>query len=153
MAKGTQKTDRIYNRMDNPVDQTLIDLGLVNFVQHPTNKNYIVYRFADKTKAEAFENELTKNKIWFEKSISKKRSRDFFLFGVHKNDYKKTQQINFDVEAKHKKPFIPFRFLRWFLLIFSAIVMTITILGYCNQQKKLQQVNMNLIEKSETTNK
>jgi len=134
--------------MDNPVDHTIIDLGLVNYVQHPTNKNYIVYRFAHKEKAISFEEELTKNKIWFEKSISKKRSRDFFLFGVHKNDYNKTQEINFAVEAKHKKPFIPFRFLRWFLMLFSAIVMTIAILGYCNQQNKLNEVNNQLNEQS-----
>ena len=130
--------------MDNPVDHTIIDLGFVNYVQHPTNKNYIVYRFADKNRADSFEIELTNEKIWFEKSITKKRTRDFFLFGVHKNDYNKTQEINYQVEAKHKKPFIPFRFLRWFLMIFSAIVMTIAILGYCNRQKTLESMNQTL---------
>ena len=138
--------------MDNPVDHTIIDLGLVNYVQHPTNKNYIVYRFADENRANSFEEELTKNKIWFEKSISQKRSRDFYLFGVHKNNYNQTQEINYDVEAKHKKPFIPFRYLRWFLMIFSAIIMTITVLGYCNQQNKLKEVNNQLNQQEVLTN-
>ncbi len=138
--------------MDNPVDSTMIDLGLVNYVQHPSNKNYIVYRFADVNRADSFEKELSKNKIWYEKSITKKRTKDYFLFGIHKNDYNKTQEINFTIEAKHKKPFIPFRFLRWFLMIFSAIVMTITILGYCNQQNRLKQVNNQLNEQQSLTN-
>ncbi len=138
--------------MDNPVDSTLIDLGLVNYVQHPTNKNYIVYRFADKKRADSFENELKKNKIWFEKSITKKRTKDYFLFGVHKNDYNKTQKINYTVEAKHKKPFIPFKFLRWFLMTLSAIIMTIAILGHCKQQNKLKEVNNQLNQQQVLTN-
>lgn len=127
--------------MDNPVDHTIIDLGLVNYVQHPTNPNYVVYRFADIERANSFEEELQKNAIWFEKSSEPKRGKEYFLFGVHKNDYKKTEKINYLVEAKHKKPFIPFKILRYVLMTFSAIVMLLAILGYYHRQRVLDRIN------------
>ena len=94
--------------MENPVDHT-IDLGLVNYVQHPSNPQYIVYRFADKNRADSFKTELVNQKIWFEENTEPKRSKEYTLFGIHKGDFKKTESINYRVEAKHKKPFIPFK--------------------------------------------
>lgn len=123
--------------MDNPVDHTL-DLGLVNYVQHPDNPNYIVYRFADEERANAFEGELIAQKIWYEKGEEMKRTRNFTLYGVHKNDFKKVQQINYMVEGKYKKPFIPFAFFRWALILFSFTVVLLAMLGYCDAQRKLE---------------
>ncbi|MBL1278644.1 MAG: hypothetical protein COA33_000085 [Fluviicola sp.] len=127
--------------MDNPVDHTIIDLGFVNYVQHPTNPNYIVYRFADINRANSFEEALKEQSIWFEKDSEQKRSKEYFLFGIHKRDYKKTEKINYSVEAKHKKPFIPTKFLRYGLMLFSATVMLLAIIGYCKQQNKLSRIN------------
>jgi len=126
--------------MENPVDHT-IDLGLVNYVQHPSNPQYIVYRFADKNRADSFKVELIHQKIWFEESTEPKRSKEYTLFGVHKGDFKKTESINYRVEAKHKKPFIPFKILRYSLMLFSGVVLTLAIMGYCNRQKTLNRVN------------
>ncbi len=126
--------------MENPVDHT-IDLGLVNYVKHPSNRNYIVYRFVDPERAASFEFELTERSIWFEKSDEEKRGRTYLLFGVHKNDFKITEKINFQVEAKHKKPFIPFKLLRYPIMFISAIMLTLAIMGYCEQQKKLRSYN------------
>lgn len=69
--------------MENPVDHTL-DLGLVNYLQHPSNPSYIVYRFPDKERAASFEIELKNNSIWFEKDEENKRGKVYTLFGVHK---------------------------------------------------------------------
>lgn len=122
--------------MDNPIDSPL-DLGLVNYVKHPSNSNYVVYRFADINRAESFQIELEEGNIWFEKASEKKRSKLYTLFGIHKNDFKKAEKINFVVEAKHKKPFLPYKPFRYFMLLFSAGVLTIAIMGYCEQQRKL----------------
>ena len=102
--------------MDNPIDHS-IDLGLVNYVQHPTNQNYIVYRFADENRAASFEAALGVNQIWFEKDYGDKRGKKYTLFGIHKNDFKLTERINFVVEAEHKKPFIPFKILRYSIMM------------------------------------
>ncbi len=126
--------------MENPIDHT-IDLGLVNYVKHPSNPNYIVFRFVDPKRAESFELELTELNIWFEKGEEEKRGRTYLLFGIHKNDFKVTEKINYRVEAKHKKPFIPVKLIRYPIMIISAIMLTVAILGYCEQQKKLRSHN------------
>jgi len=127
--------------MDNPVDH-IVDLGLVNYVKHPTNPNYIVFRFADHERATSFEILLNEEEIWFEKNQQKGRTnKAYILYGIHKNDYSKSMQLNYDVEAKHKKPFIRNRGLRYGLIVGSILVMTLAVLGYCNQQEKLNSIN------------
>lgn len=126
--------------MENPVDHTL-DLGLVNYVQHPSNPSYIVYRFPDKERAASFEIELKNNSIWFEKDEENKRGKVYTLYGVHKNDFKVTEQINFKVEAKHKKPFIPFKGFRFIVLFIGLGLLLISVIGYCKQQEKLSSYN------------
>lgn len=128
--------------MDNPIDHP-IDLGLVNYVRHPENTNYVVFRFSDILRAESFEEELVKAKIWFEKGEEDRKGKVYTLFGVHKNDYKKAEKINFMVEAKHKKPFIPFKIFRFSVILISTIAMTLAVLGYCATQNKLRSINEN----------
>jgi hypothetical protein len=128
--------------MENPVDHT-IDLGFVNYVQHPENKKYIVFRFADNNRAESFESLLVEGKIWFEKGEETKRNKPYFMFAVHQTDFKKAERINYDVEAKHKKPIIPFKALRWSLLLFSFTVVILATVGYCKAQNKLAESNVN----------
>jgi len=126
--------------MENPVDHSL-DLGLVNYVQHPTNQNYIVYRFPDPERAASFEEELTKQNIWFEKGEAEKRGNTYTLYGVHKKDYKKTEKLNFLVEAKHKKPFIPFKALRYIVLVIGLVMLVLSVIGYCESRKKIASYN------------
>ncbi len=126
--------------MDNPVDH-IVDLGLVNYVKHPTNADYIIFRFADDERANSFEEFLVSENIWFEKDDEKKHTAKYILFGIHKRDFKQASKANFAVEAKHKKPFIPYKGFRYFMLLFSAIVMTLAVIGYCKQQEKLDSHN------------
>jgi hypothetical protein len=127
-------------RVDNPVDN-IVDLGLVNYVQHPSNPEYIVYRFVDPERAASFEKELEAQSIWFEKDIENKREKEYILFGVHSRDFKRTDKINFKVEGKHKKPLIPFKGFRYFILILGLGLLTLAIIGYCKQQEKLSLYN------------
>ena len=127
-------------QVDNPVDN-IVDLGLVNYVQHPTNQNYIVYRFVDPERAATFEKELTAATIWFEKDLESKRQKEYTLYGVHKNDFKRTDKINFKVEGIHKKPLIPFKGFRYFIVLLGLGLITLAIIGYCKQQEKLASYN------------
>ncbi len=124
--------------MENPIDHTL-DLGFVNYVQHPENKNYVVFRFADTVRAVSFEEELQIEKIWFEKGEEDKKGKIYWLYGIRNQDFKKAEKINYRVEARHKKRIIPNRGFRWLVIGFSAIVMTLTLIGYCKAQNKLAQ--------------
>lgn len=136
MAESAQKTFGIHNGMDNPVDHPL-DLGLVNYTRHPSNHDYVVFRFPDEGRANSFEEELKRQNIWFERSEEERKQRTYHLFGLHKTDFKKAQSINVAVEGKHKKPFISFAPLRYFVVAFGLIVLILAIVGYCKQQEKL----------------
>ena len=127
-------------RVDSPVDN-IVDLGLVNYVQHPSNPEYIVYRFVDPERAASFEKELKDQSIWFEKDIENKREKEYILFGVHSRDFKRTDKINFKVEGKHKKPLIPFKGFRYFILILGLGLLILAMIGYCKQQEKLSLYN------------
>lgn len=127
-------------RVNNPVDN-IVDLGLVNYVQHPSNPQYIVYRFVDPERAASFEKELEAQSIWFEKDIENKREKEYILFGVHNRDFKRTDKINFKVEGKHKKPLIPFKGFRYFVVLLGLGLLTLAIIGYCKQQEKLSLYN------------
>ena len=126
--------------MENPIDH-IVDLGLVNFTRHPENKNYVVFRFSDAERSESFEKELVLAKIWFEKGVEERKNKTFTLFGVHKNDYKSAGKINFLVEAKYKKPIIPFKGLRYAVFLLSFIALILALIGFCDAQKKIRRSN------------
>lgn len=125
---------------DNPVDHP-IDLGFVNYVQHPSNKTYIVFRFGDQKRAEDFEEQLKLNKIWYERATEMKRTTEVVMFGVHKTDFNRVQKINFAVEGRHKKPIIPFKGLRYGILLVGFFLLILASISYCKAQNKLQEVN------------
>lgn len=108
--------------MDSKVEN-IIDLGLVNYVRHPSNPNYIVFRFANKIKADDFEKTLTVSKIWFEKGQEDTRGKTYFLYGIHNRDYSKVERINYDVEGRNRTFLISNKFFRWALVLFSMGVM------------------------------
>lgn len=128
--------------MDNPVDN-IIDLGLVNYVAHPENKNFVVFRIPDIERAISFEALLVEQEIWFEKGEEDKRGKVYTLFGIKNSDFKKAEKINFTVEAKHKKPFIPFRGFRWFVILIGVSILVLSLIGYCKAQKTLEESNRN----------
>ena len=129
--------------MDSGVEH-LTDLGLVNYVQHPSNKDYVVFRFADIERAKSFKTALDENKIWYESSEDTPRTKTFYLFGIHRRDYKKVQDINFNVEARHRSFLIKNNFFRYFVLIFVTATIVLGVMGHCAQQKTLEEANKRL---------
>ncbi|SFT56308.1 hypothetical protein SAMN05216474_1341 [Lishizhenia tianjinensis] len=129
--------------MDSGVEH-LTDLGLVNYVQHPSNKDYIVYRFADKKRAISFESALKEHKIWFEKSEDTPRTKTFYLYGIHKRDNKKVSHLNFTVEAAHRSFLIKNNFFRYFVLLFVTAMITLACMGYCAHQKVLEEKTLEI---------
>lgn len=128
--------------MENPIEH--LDLGFVNFTKHPNNPNFLVYRFTDIARANSFREELKANNIVFEEDTEEKKQVTYTLFALHKKHYKKTMQMNFKVEGQHKKPLIPFRLLRWTVLLFGLGILLLSILSYCKHMtylnKKTEQI-------------
>ena len=135
---------RLRRDFDNPVDHKL-DLGLVNYVKHPNNPDYVVFRFGDQQRADDFQKLLEEGSIWFERDEEQSKQRTYHLFGIHKRDFKKVERLNYTVEAANRKPFIPFKGFRYFLILFSAIVMTLAMIGYCKAQQKLASYDDNSV--------
>ena len=123
--------------MENPIEH--LDLGLVNFTKHPSNPDYVVYRFTNEEKANSFRRELEEQKIAFEEDTEDKKQVSYTLFAVHKKFYKQTMRMNFKVEGKHKKPLIPFFTLRWFVLLFGLSILLISILSYYKHMEHLNK--------------
>ena len=123
--------------MENPIEH--LDLGLVNFTKHPSNPDYVVYRFTNEEKANSFRKELEDQNIAFEEDSEDKKQVSYTLFAVHKKFYKQTMRMNFKVEGKHKKPLIPFFTLRWFVLLFGISILLLSILSYYKHMEHLNE--------------
>ncbi len=123
--------------MENPIEH--LDLGFVNYTQHPTNPKYIVYRFTDEKRANSFRVLLLENNIEFEEDSEEKKQQTYTLFAIHQKNYKKSMKLNFEVEKKHKKPLIPFKILRWSVVIFGIAILLLSILSYCKHMEHLKQ--------------
>ena len=123
--------------MENPIEH--LDLGLVNFTKHPSNPDYVVYRFTNEEKANSFRRELEEHKIAFEEDTEEKKQVSYTLFAVHKKFYKQTMRMNFKVEGEHKKPLIPFFTLRWFVLLFGLSILLLSFLSYYKHMEHLNE--------------
>ena len=123
--------------MENPIEH--LDLGFVNYTQHPANPNYVVYRFTDQNRADSFRTLLKAHHVEFEEDQEQKKQQTYTLFAIHQKYYKKTMKMNFKVEQKHKKPIIPFRILRWSVVIFGMGIILLSILSYCKHMEHLQK--------------
>lgn len=116
--------------------ENIVDLGLVNYVRHPSDPNFVVFRFADKNRADQFEIELTNKKIWFERGEEQSKVKLYYLFGVNKRDFDAVQSINFTVEGKNRTFLMPNRYFRWAVLLFSIGMVSLAIIGYCTRSEK-----------------
>jgi hypothetical protein len=115
------------------------DMGLVNYRQHPTNVNYIVYRFKDIERADTFEENLRKEGLWFERSNPVEDEKQIYMFAVEKKHFQKSQRVNFSTEAKHKKFLIPNNALRYFFVLIMLSILMLASLGYCVSRKRLKE--------------
>lgn len=115
------------------------DMGLVNYRQHPTNVNFIVYRFKDINRADTFEAKLKETNIWYERSDPEEDEKELYMFAVEKKFFKKTQKLNFETEAKHKKFLIPNGFLRSFFVLFFVGIIVLAAVGYCKSREILEE--------------
>lgn len=105
-------------------------LGLVNYIDHPTNKKYKVFNFNTLHEAELFEKRLQQEKVWFEKDEEEHENETLYLFAVENKQFEKAQKANFFVSAQTRKNIIPNAYLRYALLIFVFGIVALAIIGY-----------------------
>lgn len=114
-------------------------LGLVNYRVHPTNQNYRVFSFNSVEEADTFDQLLTEQNIWFERDTEEIKEGTIHLFGVEKMDYKKAMNANYAVSAKHRKPMIKNKILRYSLISLTLFLVTLGIIGYVKKMQMLEE--------------
>lgn len=119
------------------------DLGMVNYHKHPTNSNYVVYRFKDIRRANHFEELLVKHTIWYERANPEEDEREFYLFAIEKKHFNKTQRLNYQTEARFKKPLIKNGFLRYVFVALMLGIIGLATAGYCSRQQELSKYEIN----------
>jgi hypothetical protein len=117
------------------------DMGLVNYRQHPTNVNFMVYRFKDIERANTFEELLLKEGLWYERSNPVEDERQLYMFAVEKKHFQKTQKINFTTEAKHKQFLIANNATRYLFVFVMLGILSLATMGYCESRKKLKEAS------------
>ncbi|WP_027418347.1 hypothetical protein [Crocinitomix catalasitica] len=106
------------------------NLGLVNYIDHPTDKSYKVFSFNSDDQASFFEEQLNNSKVGFEKDTETVKDELLYLYAIHQKHFEKAQQANFDVSAKFKGFIIKNAVLRYSLIIFVLAVITLGLIGY-----------------------
>ncbi len=115
--------------MEDGLDSGL-DIGFVNYKKHPSDPNYMVFRFKDHKMADYFRSELESHSIWFEEGEDiLKNDKKVVMFGVHRTDYKRAQKINYDTSAKLGSRFIKDKPLRIVMLTFLFLLIGFAIFG------------------------
>lgn len=105
-------------------------LGLVNYRVHPVNKQYRVFGFYTTEEADSFRRELEKRQVWYDADQEQVKQETLYLIGVHQSDFKKAQQANFTVAARHRTPIIKNRWIGVALIIAVVGLLVIGMIGY-----------------------
>lgn len=103
--------------------------SLINFDEHPTNRNKKVFHFSIEEHAAYFEALLSKNNLQFEKQIDTEGDQRIY-YGVHIGDFEKAKELNYLTIGNFRKPFIPDIFFRYFLILLSIFVVGLAIAGF-----------------------
>ena len=101
-----------------------------NFYEHPSNPRYTVFIFYQKDQSDYFRTLLQEKNIWFEEDQEKVERGIKYLFGVKRTDLSVAKKLNYITVGLHREPFIGNKYLRFFVILISAIVMTLALIGF-----------------------
>ena len=111
---------------------------LTNWRKHPTAHGIEVFFFKSVVEGNFFEALLQEQKIWCEKDVDHEREHSRkVMIAVKSKDVPKIIKLNHLTLGKYRKPFVPFRSLRYFLLAFFLLVVFFTVMGIINSGKPL----------------
>lgn len=105
-------------------------INITNYDDHPTRRGYKVFKFFEEERSDYFESLLNEREIWYEKHIEEEEDRNIYFYAVRNDSFDVVSKLNFAVNGKFRKSFIPNAYFRWTVIILSIIVMTIALIGY-----------------------
>lgn len=89
----------------------------------------MVYEYYLEDHADEFQGMLEEKGIVFERFREEDEDAPF-LFGIEKSYLKDATWCNNMMHAKYRKPMIPNGFLRWSLLLITALAISLALIGY-----------------------
>ena len=107
----------------------MIDLGLVNFKDHPSDDNYKIFRFVNLPKAKQFEKGIEELDIFYERHETTKGTNNVVIYAIRKRDFEKAQKVNYLVESQFRKPFISNKVIKWVLPLITLSIIALAIIG------------------------
>ena len=103
--------------------------NLTNYRDHPENKDYIIFFFYNFEQGNYFKQLLEKEPLEFEVFIEEE-SKPIMLFGIRKRYFNQALDLSSLSYARYKKPFIANKLIRFAVLGFTIVAVTIAIIGY-----------------------
>lgn len=101
--------------------------NLFNYRNHPTQKDVVVFTYKNSLQAKAFEDYLTRCRIGFERGTE---GDNRIYFGIKKTDFLQANELNIQALNKVKEPFIADKILRYSVLIFFFLMVSVAFIGY-----------------------
>ncbi len=102
-------------------------LNLTNFDDHPQDPLWLVFRFGDPQMAQEFMDGLKAADIHFEADAI---PGGLTLIGVKQRHREAAIRINYTVLGRHRRPFIGDGIIRWALLIFTLLLLSLAFMGW-----------------------
>jgi hypothetical protein len=106
-------------------------MRLTNWYTHPADNRYHVFEFHDAGMAEEFQRDLQSAGIEFEREVPVRGAEEEVArFGVHRSLFKQALKVNHLLHGRHRVPFIAHKGLRWFMLLFTAALVGLAVVGW-----------------------
>lgn len=98
--------------------------NLTNYGEHPTDAEWLVFRFATAAIADEFAAELAEAGVRHERDTEPGPP---FLVGVRRVNRDQAVRLNYTVLGRHRKPFLPDAWLRWGVI--GLVVLLLALAG------------------------
>jgi len=100
--------------------------NITNFREHPTEEQWLVFRFTTREQALEFEAELRAAGLRHERD---EQGGPPFLVAARKADREQVVRLNYLVLGRHREPFIANKALRWALILFLGLLLALIVIG------------------------
>jgi hypothetical protein len=105
-------------------------IQLKNYRPHPTQARYMIFIYHDYRMACSFEDDMKAQTLFFEKDVAEEGPNKKWLYAVRKQDMAKAKEFNNLAVGKFRQPFISDPILKYAVLIISALLIGMAVVGY-----------------------
>lgn len=101
--------------------------NLTNYNEHPTDPDWLVFRFTTEVQAGEFVQLLREEELRFEQDAT---DGPPFLVAVRSRHRSAAVRLNYLVLGRHRKPFLPDAILRWTVIGVVGALIIMALIGW-----------------------